>query len=111
MPHSIFLLHRHFLRVDGVLFRTFDVRLFIPFPSPSSPHPKVIREILGCEGSFPSVLSYAQPGRTPDLGLLNNQGWVHQTLSGRKVEEVAYDEGEGWDGKMRRVEVWEIPGV
>jgi type 2A phosphatase activator TIP41 len=47
MPHSFFILSRLFLRVDNVLFRTHDVRVFHAFGSD-----KIIREVMGRECSY-----------------------------------------------------------
>jgi type 2A phosphatase activator TIP41 len=49
MPGCIFLLSRLTLRVDHVLFRTFDTRLYHSFRS--SP-PLVIRETVGLEAPY-----------------------------------------------------------
>lgn len=52
MPGCIFLLSRFTLRVDRVLFRSFDTRLFHSF---SSSPPLVIKEVLGLEAPYDSV--------------------------------------------------------
>lgn len=50
MPSGIFLLSRFFLRVDNVLFRIFDVRLYHDFTSG-----EVIRETKGKEAPYKTV--------------------------------------------------------
>lgn len=52
MPHSFFILYRHFLRVDNVLFRIYDVRLYHQFGSD-----EVIREVCGMEADYELVKS------------------------------------------------------
>lgn len=50
MPHSFFILSRLFLRVDNVLFRTHDVRIFHQFGTN-----KVIREVQGRECAYSDI--------------------------------------------------------
>ena len=50
MPHSWFILARLFVRVDNVLFRMYDVRLYHAFGSG-----EVIREISGMEADYDHV--------------------------------------------------------
>jgi type 2A phosphatase activator TIP41 len=52
MPHSWFVLARLFLRVDNVLFRIHDVRIYHAF---GEDH--VIREVLGMEASYEDIKS------------------------------------------------------
>lgn len=52
MPTCIFVLSRFSLRVDNVLFRTFDSRLYIPFKA--SP-PIVVLETKGLEAPYNMV--------------------------------------------------------
>ena len=52
MPGCWFILLRYTLRVDNVLFRTYDTRIFHSFAS--SP-PTIIREISGWEAPYASV--------------------------------------------------------
>lgn len=52
MPTCWFILLRYTLRVDNVLFRTYDTRIFHSFAS--SP-PTIIREISGWEAPYASV--------------------------------------------------------
>jgi len=50
MPHSFFILARLFVRVDNVLFRIFDVRVYHAFGSDS-----VVRECSGLEADYDEV--------------------------------------------------------
>lgn len=50
MPSGLFLLSRFFLRVDNVLFRIFDVRLYHDFSSG-----EIIRETKGKEAPYDAV--------------------------------------------------------
>jgi type 2A phosphatase activator TIP41 len=50
MPSLLFILSRFFLRVDRVLFRVFDVRLYHAFGSK-----EVLREIRGREATYDNV--------------------------------------------------------
>lgn len=52
MPSSFFILARFTLRVDNVLFRTFDTRIFHSFHR--SP-PLIIREMSGWEAFFDDI--------------------------------------------------------
>lgn len=50
MPSFLFILSRFFLRVDHVLFRIFDVRIYHAFSSK-----EVLREIRGREATYEDV--------------------------------------------------------
>jgi len=50
MPHSFFILYRLFLRVDNVLFRIYDVRIYHEFGSG-----EVIREAMGMEADYETI--------------------------------------------------------
>lgn len=52
MPTCIFILQRFTLRVDNVLFRTFDTRIYHSFAS--SP-PLIVRETSGWETPYDHV--------------------------------------------------------
>lgn len=53
MPGSFFILARFTLRVDNVLFRTFDTRIFHSFKN--STHPLIIRESSGWEAPYDAI--------------------------------------------------------
>lgn len=50
MPHSFFILARLFVRVDNVLFRIYDVRIYHAFGSD-----EIIREVSGMEAGYNTV--------------------------------------------------------
>lgn len=52
MPKCFFILSRFTLRVDGVLFRTFDTRIYHSF---SSDPPLLVRETSGWEAPYDRV--------------------------------------------------------
>jgi type 2A phosphatase activator TIP41 len=52
MPTSLFILSRFTLRVDDVLFRTHDTRLYHSFTSKS---PLMVRDISGWEAPYEHV--------------------------------------------------------
>lgn len=52
MPTSFFVLARFSLRVDGVLFRIFDTRLYHSF---SSDPPLIVRETGGWEAPYKAI--------------------------------------------------------
>ncbi|CDZ97280.1 Uncharacterized conserved protein [Phaffia rhodozyma] len=101
MPTCLFVLLRHFLRVDGVLFRVRDVRVFHLFGSN-----KVVREVSGWEGEYEGVKSRLPPPFS-DLSPLSSSGWVHQTLSGRRPPPGVKLEGgtKSWPGLGKTTEV------
>ena len=63
MPHSFFILYRLFLRVDNVLFRIYDVRIYHKFGSG-----EVIRESLGMEADYETIKSVSLPYFSPSRG-------------------------------------------
>lgn len=60
MPHSFFILYRLFLRVDNVLFRMYDIRIYHQFGSD-----EVIREICGMEADYEEIKSVGPTFETP----------------------------------------------
>ena len=52
MPHSLFILARLFVRVDNVLFRIHDTRVYHAFDSD-----EIIREVSGMEADYDDVKS------------------------------------------------------
>lgn len=52
MPTCIFILQRFTLRVDGVLFRTYDTRIYHSF---ASLPPLIVRECSGWEAPYEHV--------------------------------------------------------
>ncbi|KAJ3290595.1 hypothetical protein HDU79_003123 [Rhizoclosmatium sp. JEL0117] len=95
MPTCFLILLRYFLRVDGVLFRVHDTRLFHAFHSTT-----VIRETSTRECSYDRVLGKVPGGAGVfsgganssgrDLSLLNKGDWVAQGMP-----DPLYLEGSG----------------
>lgn len=56
MPHAFFVLARLFVRVDAVVFRIFDTRVFHSFGSN-----EVVRESTGMEAPYDTVKSVSVP--------------------------------------------------
>lgn len=56
MPHAFFVLARLFVRVDAVVFRIFDTRVFHSFGS----H-EVVRESCGLEAGYDQVKAVSIP--------------------------------------------------
>ena len=65
MPTCIFILARLTLRVDNVLFRTHDTRIF---HSCASNPPLIIREVSGWEAPYDRVSKVRRHDPLPDLG-------------------------------------------
>lgn len=88
MPSGWLVLQRFFLRVDNVLFRVFDTRMYVSFDprdaerdeKTSEPLPRVIRECRGMEAPYDAVLKRLPINRSQDLSLLTNVAWVTETL-------------------------------
>ncbi|GAA94715.1 uncharacterized protein L969DRAFT_49418 [Mixia osmundae IAM 14324] len=75
MPFGFFVLSRFFLRIDRVLFRIFDTRLFHDFATN-----EIIRETRGRQAAYDTVLAQAKAERKDDLSALNDPVWVAHTL-------------------------------
>lgn len=128
MPTCIFILSRFTLRVDNVLFRAHDTRIYHSF---ASTPPLVVRETRGWEApyerikrvcdTFPSVyahliplppspgstlLSYQALPRRDDLMPLTDPNFICKTLS-EMPREVSQDAGAGtgWRGLGNAVQV------
>ncbi|KAL8283249.1 hypothetical protein RQP46_006027 [Phenoliferia psychrophenolica] len=72
---SVFILSRFFLRVDHVLFRIFDVRLYHAFGSQ-----EIIRETKGREALYDDVKRRLPSDRPDDLTPLTDVNWVSATV-------------------------------
>ncbi|PIA13948.1 TIP41-domain-containing protein [Coemansia reversa NRRL 1564] len=87
MPSGFFILQRFFLRVDGVLFRIFDSRIYHQFGTDS-----IIREFSTREMSFEDVKRHVPKKKhdDEDLSLLNNIQFVDGIIKEPIIEyEVA----------------------
>jgi len=65
MPTCIFILARLTLRVDNVLFRTYDTRIFHSY---ASNPPLIVREASGWEAPYDRVSKVRRHEPPPDIG-------------------------------------------
>jgi len=82
MPTCIFALSRFFLRVDGVIFRLFDVRFYVDLETN-----QITREIKAKEMSYDVLKSRLPPENPHDLTPLTDPNFVSQALQMLKTEE------------------------
>ncbi|KAK7062107.1 TIP41-like family-domain-containing protein [Favolaschia claudopus] len=101
MPTCIFLLARFTLRVDNVLFRMHDTRIYHSF---ASKPPLVVREISGWEAPYDRVKG-ALP-RRDDLTSLTDPNFIAKVLTGMP-RHASQETGAntGWHGLGTKVEV------
>ncbi|OCF45736.1 hypothetical protein I317_00223 [Kwoniella heveanensis CBS 569] len=107
MPHSFFILARLFVRVDDVLFRLYDVRVYHAFGSD-----EVIREVSGMECTYDEVKRRLE--RPSDLSPLTDANWVNSVMSAITSSATAAVSDNGsaskpWPGLGKRVEVLVLP--
>ncbi|KAL7419393.1 Tap42 interacting protein [Cryptotrichosporon argae] len=101
MPHSFFVLSRLFVRVDAVLFRIFDVRLFHAFGTG-----EVVRETAGLEADYNRVRACLEQG--DDLTPLTDQNWVYGVMGQLPPGK---SKGKPWPGLGKKVEVLRLAGT
>ncbi|ORY20915.1 TIP41-like family-domain-containing protein [Naematelia encephala] len=108
MPHCFFILMRLFVRVDGVLFRIHDVRIYHAFGSG-----EVIREVNGMEMDYSSVKAHLE--KQSDLTPLTDQNFVYQVMMANASKDSKNTStrvtGKPWPGLGRRVEVMMLPAA
>ncbi|CAD6575661.1 MAG: hypothetical protein CYPHOPRED_005760 [Cyphobasidiales sp. Tagirdzhanova-0007] len=75
MPSSFFALSRFFLRVDNVIFRVHDVRIYHNFDTN-----EVIREVKGKEAAYSDVKKRLPQERPDDLTPLTDSNWVANVI-------------------------------
>jgi type 2A phosphatase activator TIP41 len=108
MPSGFLVLQRFFLRVDNVVFRIFDTRMYVGFDDEKTssggqssdqssgdaatdamatmslqkdkPAFRVIRECSGCQAKYTDVKGRLPPYKPHDLSPLTDAGWVAQQL-------------------------------
>jgi len=120
MPHSFFILSRLFLRVDNVLFRMYDVRIYHQFGSD-----EVVREVSGMEIDYEAVKAKLE--KPSDLSPLTNPNFVHQTMLSLQPplsptstpsdpsrptlehRSSSRSRGKPWPGLGKKVEVMKLP--
>ncbi|KAG8956613.1 hypothetical protein FRC04_000091 [Tulasnella sp. 424] len=82
MPTCLFILSRLTVRVDGVVFRTFDTRIyhsFEPDPHSTSATPHVVRECSGWEAPYDTVKRHLP--NPNDLTPLTDANFIAQVLT------------------------------
>jgi len=102
MPTSFFILSRFFLRVDGVLFRLFDTRVY---HSLASDPPLIVRETNGWEAKHDSIKQFLP---TPDLSPLNDPNFVARSItsmSKSRTQDPNHPGSSGWKALGTTVEV------
>ncbi|KAG6910764.1 hypothetical protein DXG01_007651 [Tephrocybe rancida] len=101
MPTCIFILARFTLRVDNVLFRTHDTRIYHSF---ASQPPVIIRETSGWEAPYDRVKR--QLPKRDDLTPLTDPTFIAKVLTGLP-SHVSQQEGAktGWRELKRKVEL------
>ncbi|KAI0832681.1 type 2A phosphatase activator TIP41 [Trametes gibbosa] len=101
MPTCVFILQRFTLRVDNVLFRTFDTRMY---HSLATSPPLVVRESSGWEAPYDRV-KWRLPKRD-DLTPLTDPMWIAKVLS-EIPPEISQEIGAGtrWRGLGTKIEV------
>ncbi|KAG6861861.1 hypothetical protein C0995_011158 [Termitomyces sp. Mi166 len=101
MPTCIFILSRFTLRVDNVLFRTFDTRIYHSF---TSQPPLIIRETSGWEAPYDRVKRHLP--KRDDLTPLTDPTFIARILTSLPTE-ASQKEGAntGWRELKRNVEI------
>ncbi|WWC68108.1 uncharacterized protein I206_102029 [Kwoniella pini CBS 10737] len=103
MPHSFFILSRLFLRVDDVLFRIRDVRIYHEFGSS-----EIIKEISGMEVSYDQVKKHLD--RQSDLSQLTDPNWVNQKMTSISLTSTSLESNsKPWPGLGKQIEVLKLP--
>ncbi|KAF9236236.1 TIP41-like family-domain-containing protein [Melanogaster broomeanus] len=101
MPTCIFILSRFTLRVDNVLFRTHDTRIFHSF---ASSLPLVVRQVSGWEAPYDRVKR--QLPKRNDLTPLTDANFIAKVLSEMPTEASQHlGAGTRWRGLRSKVEV------
>ncbi|KAJ8594031.1 TIP41-domain-containing protein [Rhizopogon salebrosus TDB-379] len=101
MPACVFILSRFTLRVDNVLFRTHDTRVYHSF---TSTPPLVIRQLSGWEAPYDRI-KRRLPSRN-DLTPLTDANFVAKVLTELPiVESQQAGAGTRWKGLRTNVEV------
>jgi len=101
MPTCFFILSRFTLRVDHVLFRTYDTRIYHSF---ASAPPLLVREIAGWEAPYERVQRHL-PKRN-DMSPLTDPTFIAKVLT-ELPKHVSQSEGAktGWRGMGSMTEV------
>ncbi|KAG6330918.1 hypothetical protein ID866_8168, partial [Astraeus odoratus] len=111
MPTCFFILARFTLRVDNVLFRIHDTRIYHSF---SSGPPLVVRQVSGWEATYDRVKRERtqQLPRRHDLTPLTDANWVAKILTEMPAEATQkVGAGTRWRGLRTKVEVATLGGL
>ncbi|EUC66537.1 type 2A phosphatase activator TIP41 [Rhizoctonia solani AG-3 Rhs1AP] len=106
MPGSLFILFRFTLRVDDVLFRNFDTRIYHSF---ARNPPLVVRDIRGWETPYKALKSLLP--NPEDLSPLTDPQWIARMLASMPVSatmDKSSRRSTGWKGLGTRVEVLDL---
>ncbi|KAJ3735202.1 type 2A phosphatase activator TIP41 [Lentinula guzmanii] len=105
MPTCIFILSRFTLRVDGVLFRTFDTRIYSSLEN-NLQGTEVVRETTGWEAPYDIVKNvsiHSPPPKRDDLTPLTDPLFIAKILSELPQSQTT-GAGTGWRGLGKKCE-------
>ncbi|KAJ1308905.1 hypothetical protein OPQ81_004590 [Rhizoctonia solani] len=106
MPGSLFVLLRFTLRVDDVLFRNFDTRIYHSFVR--NP-PLVVRDTRGWETPYKALKSLLP--NPEDLSPLTDPQWIARMLAsmpGSSTMDKSSRRSTGWKGLGTQIEVLDL---
>ncbi|GAB1519849.1 Tap42 interacting protein [Rhizoctonia solani] len=106
MPGSLFILFRFTLRVDDVLFRNFDTRVYHSFVR--NP-PLVVRDTRGWETPYKALRSLLP--NPEDLSPLTDPQWIARMLASlpeSSTMDKSSRRSTGWRGLGTRIEVLDL---
>ena len=129
MPQEFLVLQRFFLRVDDVMFRVFDTRMYCSFDpwdgetietkgqyhgdadkASTTAFPRIIRECRGSEAAYADVKRCLVPHRAHDLSQLTNVNWVAQTLEHLQTQKFRATFQSDTETASNLVEPAKLPG-
>ncbi|KZT42980.1 TIP41-domain-containing protein [Sistotremastrum suecicum HHB10207 ss-3] len=100
MPTCLFILARFILRVDNVLFRVHDTRVYHSFKrSPAI----LVKETCGWEAPYDTLKQRLASGN--DLSALTSEAAITEQLTDMDQNQSVIGAGTGWKGLGRTVEV------
>ncbi|KAL1922334.1 uncharacterized protein VTP21DRAFT_9873 [Calcarisporiella thermophila] len=83
MPSCFFILQRFFLRVDDVLFKMNDTRVYHEFGTNS-----ILREYTAREESYDRIRSMIPKKQAGDVSMLTDENWVSSVLPLPKEQDI-----------------------
>ena len=108
MPEELLVLQRFFLRVDNVVFRVFDTRIYVSFraaDADAGPHARLVRECRGAEAPYSALRARLPAHRPDDLLPLTDVNWVAAQLQALHPRADAPGAPLGWEGVGAYVDV------